>query len=1315
MSIKQEQFPDGARSQISAATTQTGLFQFISENPMESFEEPGQVSRENLLEVPTLSDSLSEDEDVKATLQHRFSPSPRRRNSDSSEEMEAETPSTIARKVSFADAFGFDLVSVKEFDTWDVPITLPNDDLEDEVVPVEEFYLSPLFILPATQEELLQKVRAQKVWLESVEFLPGITCMKGIIRVLNVSFEKLVYVRMSLDNWQTYYDILGDYVPNSCDGETDQFLFKISLVPPYQREDAKVEFCIRYETSVGIFWANNDNRNYILICHKKETAPPAEENKAQGEVTDKVQEGVTDKYIKGCLKTIPSSKEEILPTADEDIWNNSRSSESDIPKILYSHVDDNEIQQRKENVSSKDVECNEDDNEDNEKELELLLSQHFTRAKDERKLYTTEPVRFPNEPKELGGKMDSGLLRQPLAISSSERALQDKGLHNNQTSSTGNDFCMIPPEKLTPLDSVNNRAQSSESFSTIETLSSLEHWSGTKEKETDRFTDVISSKHGVCPADVQKHESEDASGSETMESLLIREDNYDHHRKAWETRPKIVPLEYDEAIELKEEVLERVDDKVKPFLGQHMQETSSQTLESVLENIDKKEFKIERYGNKKVYLRGEFNTNTLAEANVTPRSFTSLHTKDDIVEEKYKSEYNLDKVKEIKLSILEQSSEEAQACPTNRHGKDSAEIQNQQPLLFTPSNNEGSTIEKFSQREMMSPGVLDVAKDEELHESIDISWLNAGEISGKRNKQESTTSVVGELSQNLKGAESSYPEDIQTRSGICLSYPNLVQATDESISTYSASTNVEDVFDAGGNLEEGKHSQGYDLANRKMLQAELCQSDPGRFTDDDQSSRVTWGDQSWRGLGSQLAEKESEANEGVQVEELTGGEAMWGIKDDTRCLDVTPTDELFTCQDPVRYEESYVVEHDSIREAEAVTASYIIKMTSESTPEKMSAGEKAVIIKLPQETALSDRSTEEKETVFDIHEGRSDGSHYPLCQCNTVGVLYDTKFEEESVSDIYNARIHETVHGEMMSVRSASEKLGGAEHSTGNDSPPDAILWTSAAEGKAISEQDLYPETSPKALQGLLQGLCNKEAEEASVWRMLPHDSAKAESKISPSEVIVAGSYCESSSVTSSEESRGAIPAEGGQVLHPDTEASVDIAADSESGFTTTGETAPMIPNIYLETELQELPESSAVLPSSEKGESSTSLFPHQPELKQEKLLGPTILISEPLEEREERISESEGLITEETLNTDHQSVFGHTAISGQQSEVHSLPPECLVLKHIGYKILYFLLFVVFCVTLYHYDLIVCFALYFFSLYWLYCEGRRDEESVKKE
>ncbi|XP_039221276.1 protein phosphatase 1 regulatory subunit 3A-like isoform X4 [Crotalus tigris] len=328
---------------------------------MESFEEPGYIGRENLLEVPTLSDCFSEEEDVKATHQHRFSPGPRRRNSDTSEEMETEIPSTIARKVSFADAFGFNLVSVKEFDSWDNPITQASDDLEDEDVPVEEFYLTPLFLIPTTQEELLQSVRAHKICLEFVEFLPGIICMKGIIRVLNISFQKLVYVRMSLDNWLTYYDILAEYVPNSCDGETDQFLFKISLVPPYQKEGAKVEFCIRYETSVGIFWSNNNNKNYILICHKKGTASSLEDNSLQE---------VTNKHIKGCLKTTLNSKEETLTTADKDIWINPRISASDIPQIIYSHVD-NEKKHRKENEEEKNDDCNEDDKE-NEKELELL-------------------------------------------------------------------------------------------------------------------------------------------------------------------------------------------------------------------------------------------------------------------------------------------------------------------------------------------------------------------------------------------------------------------------------------------------------------------------------------------------------------------------------------------------------------------------------------------------------------------------------------------------------------------------------------------------------------------------------------------------------------------------------------------------------------------------------------------------------------------------------------------------------------------------------------------------------------------------------
>ncbi|XP_042325872.1 protein phosphatase 1 regulatory subunit 3A [Sceloporus undulatus] len=1231
---------------------------------MESFEEPGRISKENLLEVPTLNDSLSEDEDVKATHQHRFSPGPRRRNSDSSEEMEAEAPSTIARKVSFADAFGFDLVSVKEFDTWDVPISAPNDDLEDEDVPVEEFYLTPLFTPPTTQEELLQKVRAQKVSLESVEFLPGITCMKGTIRVLNVSFQKLVYVRMTLDNWLTYYDILGEYVPNSCDGETDQFLFKISLVPPYQRDGAKIEFCIRYETSAGIFWENNDNKNYVLICHKKETtsaSTPLENNP--------LQEEFTDKSIKGCLKITPSSKQEILATDGEDRWKNSRTSETDIPQILYSHVDDNEIKQRKENVGEH-VEETEDDNE-NEKELELLLGVDFNRTsgstRDERSLYATEPVRFQNEPQELGEKLDSGLLRQPLPISSSSEHLSlDKELCNKQIYSTGNDYSQLSPEECTGIDS----AQSSESFSTGETLSSSPYWSATKENEPVHITDVFAGKHGLCHEDAQKDESDNVLRSKTTERLFIGGDDYDDHKRVWEIRPKPKSLEYSEANQLKGKPLEGLDDNIKPSEVQQIQVTSSQVPDSSLEGIIKHEPKKELFERKnQEYLSGELNT--LDDMSVTKSSLRSSHSVYETAEEKFKTEYTIDKGKEIKLSILEQFSEEKQDDSSEGHRQ-----------YVTPD------IDKLSKGEaVVTFSVLDEGKEEEVHESVELVPRNdKGGISKRNKEKERLSCLAGELSQDQKSTESRSLEVIQNTSNLCISCPDFVTPIEEQIATHSASV-VQDVFDSREILEKGKYNQSHDPANRNILETKPSQSEPDRVITGDQRNQISCGDQSSSDLESQLAEREREANKRVQMKHQTGGEAMWGIRDNTQCLNVTSTDELFTCQDPVRHEETSVAEHDSTGEAEAVTTAYVIKMTSESTPEKMSAGKKAVIVKLPQETALSDSPTEERETVFDTHEERNDGSHYPFCQCNTVGVLCDTKFEKEPVSDICNARVHETGHGEMISACCTNEKLTRAEHNTENDTLSGKILWTSSTEGKAICDQELYVDTSLRASHHPPQGLHNEEAEEGSIRRTFPYVGAKMEEKNSPADVSVVGSCYEGSSVTSSEGSLETHPAEGAKVLDPYTEAA----------------------NISLEWKLEEFP-------SDENGEKSTDQFSHQPQIKQQNLLGPTILISEPIEEREEISSECEGLLSEAKQNTESQAIIlDHEEISGQQNEASSLPSECLILKHIGYKILYFLFFVVFCVTLYHYDLIVCFALYLFSLYWLYCEGGKNKETVKKE
>ncbi|XP_048861829.1 uncharacterized protein LOC125731271 isoform X7 [Brienomyrus brachyistius] len=218
---------------------------------------------------------------------------PERRASVSSEESDIEAPPVIARKVSFADAFGLDLVSVKEFDTWNTPTPAavsPSDhsSLQDS----EEYCLSHLFAVPSSAEELRRILQEQKVQLEHVELLPGTTSLRGTIRVLNLCFDKQVYARTTLDKWGSRFDLLAEFVPGSSDGETDRFSFMFSLMPPSEGQRGRVEFCLRYETTMGTFWDNNGGRNYVLFYDRR----TVRDMKAQ------VQEELFQPNKKSCLK-----------------------------------------------------------------------------------------------------------------------------------------------------------------------------------------------------------------------------------------------------------------------------------------------------------------------------------------------------------------------------------------------------------------------------------------------------------------------------------------------------------------------------------------------------------------------------------------------------------------------------------------------------------------------------------------------------------------------------------------------------------------------------------------------------------------------------------------------------------------------------------------------------------------------------------------------------------------------------------------------------------------------------------------------------
>ncbi|NXH62621.1 PPR3A phosphatase, partial [Rhabdornis inornatus] len=1083
---------------------------------MESFEGPSQVNRANLLQVPTGNDFTSDDEDVNIDIKLRFSPRPRRRNSSASEEEEADTPTNVSRKVSFADAFGFDLVSVKEFNIWEFPNTGEENYIEDEVFPQDEYFLSPQFTLPASQEELLQKVREQKVMLESVLLLPGIACMNGIIRVLNVSFEKQVYVRMTLNNWLSYYDILADFMPNSCGGETDQFCFKISLAPPFQKDGIKVEFCIRYETSVGTFWANNDDKNYTLICHKKETVP---------KVDNKSQKEVTDRCLKGCLKTTQSRKEEILPTSDDGTWNNSRTSDTNIPEIVYSQAEDKDTKLANENIKAKNAEYNQGDHKDDEKELELLLNQHFTGARgtsstDERNLYTTDPINFPSETERLVKKLtcierSSDLHSMPISSSSENTShaigeeLKDKAKYsvrhyNNQ----------LPGKEVTA-GSVNSYERS------------LEHTGTSK---------------GAC-----------------------------------EMRPETILPEQDESMQLNACIARTLDGNANPALEHQAPQMSLQTWDSLLSDADKNEGKIKMIESKvQVHLRGDLYAGTFAHAGVSTDS-----TQKKGVGEMSEKNTDLEKQKKvIEVADLASIGEEEASKPFKSHRKHNAKALNPAPL---PAEN---------------------------------------------NKQTPRATEVDERR----------PQDTQEHRGF------------------------------------------------------------KRLEDREKTDSTTLAEQRWQ---------------------ETGSEVQWGVRGSMEPRTVTSTKQLFTCQEAESCEKSSVSEQGITEKEEAGTAC-IIKTTSESAPEKMPGSEKAVIAKLPRETALSDRPTEEKETAFDTHEGRNDGSHYALCQLNTVGVLYDTEFEKESVLGIYNACVPETLQGETKSVRNSREKCAKAQ--ADNILPVGEAVKTSAT---GNLQEGLCSEV-PKSPLGAQKHLYHEKAEE--LYREESHGDtlsrlcSKAETKMPPSGTNTVPSYhYKSSSVASSE---GPSVEQGTEHLYRYFESKVIDKAAVESGYNLnlTNEIACIHKSFSPEAEKGEVPSAPDTAISGEGRGRNIGQFFHQAELQQEKSWRPEVLINKSSRENGGTDSQADHLITEgKTQNwlDDSQKESQHASdssdTSNQKSEALKLPSESLGLKHIAFKIFYFFLFLLFAATLYHYDLMVCLALYLFSLYWLYHEGRRNKESIKKE
>jgi len=91
--------------------------------------------------------------------------------------------------------------------------------------------------------------------------MEGPSSVKGIVRVVNISFHKAVVVRWTVNNWQTVRETEAQYIIGSSHANTDKFSFRLPY--PALKAGDRLQFCLRYEC-LGDHWDSNNGANYIF-------------------------------------------------------------------------------------------------------------------------------------------------------------------------------------------------------------------------------------------------------------------------------------------------------------------------------------------------------------------------------------------------------------------------------------------------------------------------------------------------------------------------------------------------------------------------------------------------------------------------------------------------------------------------------------------------------------------------------------------------------------------------------------------------------------------------------------------------------------------------------------------------------------------------------------------------------------------------------------------------------------------------------------------------------------------------------------------
>ncbi|XP_031560288.1 protein phosphatase 1 regulatory subunit 3B-like [Actinia tenebrosa] len=165
------------------------------------------------------------------------------------------------KNVHFADGFGKPLVSVFSEEEYNIHVAIAAAKRELQNAKKS---LKVCFEQPVASEGFRERIEKQFVCLENA--VTSQNSLMGTIKVMNIAFHKEVFVRYTLDSWNSHTDVMCSYVQDSNDGITDRFSFAITIPEYFIASGDSFEFAVCYKSDGNEYWDNNGGINYRVEC-----------------------------------------------------------------------------------------------------------------------------------------------------------------------------------------------------------------------------------------------------------------------------------------------------------------------------------------------------------------------------------------------------------------------------------------------------------------------------------------------------------------------------------------------------------------------------------------------------------------------------------------------------------------------------------------------------------------------------------------------------------------------------------------------------------------------------------------------------------------------------------------------------------------------------------------------------------------------------------------------------------------------------------------------------------------------------------------